>query len=141
MSDVLKDRLRVHLYVTAAIAVFELAVSIVAAVLAYAVGIILNPLVALCVAVLAVQSVAILALMPRYGRRMPYIRFMRFLEFLTAAAVIAALSYAVPGISPDMRLASLLAALVLAMFAVGIASREAPNWIHLLRKSKTKTAT
>jgi len=140
MSDVLKDRLRVYLYVTAAIAVFELAVSIAVAVLSYIANL-LNPLVALCVAVLAVQSAAILALMPRYGGRMPYIRFMRFLEFLTAAVVIAVLSYAVPGISPDMRSASLLSAFVLAMFAVGIASREAPNWIHLPRKSKNKTTT
>jgi len=132
----LRGRLRTHLYVTAAIAVLELAVSIAAAVLAYVAGILLNPLVALCVAALAAQSVAILMLIPRYGGRMPYIRFMRFLEFLTAAVVIAVLSYAIPGISPDMRLASLLAALVLAMLAVGIASREAPNWIHLLRKSK-----
>jgi len=69
---------------------------------------------------------------------MPYIRFMQFLEFLTAAVVIAIVSSAIPGISPDMRLASLLAALVLTMLAVGKASIEAPNWIYLLRKSKIK---
>jgi len=55
MTDVLMDRLRIHLYITAAIAVFELAMSIAIAVLAYIANL-LNPLVALCVAALAVQS-------------------------------------------------------------------------------------
>jgi len=137
MTDVLMDRLRIHLYITAAIAVFELAVSIAIAVLAYIANL-LNPLVMLCVAALSVQSTAILILMSKYSRSMPYIRFMWFLEFLTVAVVIAIVSSAIPGISPDMRLASLLAALVLTMLAVGEASIEAPNWIYLLRKSKTK---
>jgi len=132
MSDVLEDRLRDYLYVTAAIAVFELAVSIAAAVLFY-IADLLNPLVALCVAVLAVQSAAILALMPRYGGRMPYIKFMWFLELLTPAVVLIALSNAVPDFRP-----SSIAVLALILSALGIASTEAPNWVYLLKKSKMK---
>jgi len=135
MTEVLRDRLRIHLYITAAIAIFELAVSIAVAILAYIANL-LNPLVALCVATLATQSIAILILIPKYSRSMPYIRFMRFIEFLTAAVVIIALSNAILG-SPSLP----LAALVLILLAIGIASIEAPNWIYLLRKSKTKSTT
>jgi len=132
MSDVLKGRLRLHLYVTAAIAVFELAVSIAAAVLTYIANL-LNPLVALCLAAIAVQSAAIPALIPRYGVRMPYIKFMQFLELLTPAVVLIALSNAIPDFRP-----SPIAVLVLMLGAIGIASTEAPNWAYLLKKSKMK---
>jgi len=129
MAGALKDRLRDYLYATAAIAVFELAVSIAAAVLSYIANL-LNPLVALCVAALAVQSAAILALMPRYGGRMPYIKFMWFLELLTPAVVLIALSNAIPDFHPSP------IAILLILSAIAIASTEAPNWVYLLKKSK-----
>jgi len=134
MSDVLMERIRVYLYMTGAIAVFELAVFIAIAVLAYIANL-LNPLAMLCIVAMAVQSIAILILVPKYRRSMPHIKFMWFLEFLTPAIILIVLSNAI-GFSPP-----LLAVLVLTLCAIGIASIEAPNWIYLLRKSKTKSTT
>jgi len=65
---------------------------------------------------------------------MLHISFMQFLEFFTPAVIIVIMSSMIPDISPDMRLASLPAVLVLTLAAID----EVLNWIRLLRKSKTK---
>jgi len=135
MSDVLMDRLRVYLYITFAMAISGVVASIIIAVLAYITNILLNPLVMLCIVVMVALSIAILIFTPKYFKsgNMPYIKFIWFLDSLIVAVIFIVL----PSIIPGFSLIS-LCALVLILFAIIIASTEAPNWIYLLRKSKTK---
>lgn len=140
MTDVLMGRLRVYLYITFAMAISDLAVSIIIAVLAYITNILLNPLVMLCIVVMVALSIAILIFTPKYFKsgNMPYIKFIWFLESLTLVVIFIVLEIVIPGGSSDVRFISLLCALLFTLATIGIASTEAPNWIYMLRKSKAK---
>jgi len=136
MTDVLMERIRVYLYITFAMAISDLTASIIIAVLAYIMNILLNPLVMLCIVAMVALSIAILIFTPKYFKsgNMPYIKFIWFLESLILAVIFIVLPSAIPGFDS----LSLLYALCFTLLAIGIASIEAPNWIYLLRKSKTK---
>jgi len=140
MSDVLMDRLRVYLYITFAMAISGVVASIIIAVLAYITNILLNPLVMLCIVVMVALSIAILIFTPKYFKsgNMPYIKFIWFLESLILVVIFIVLGIVIPGGSSDVRFISLLGVLLFTLVTIGIASTEAPNWIHLLRKSKTE---
>jgi len=144
MPDVLAERLRIYRYATvvgtAVAMVNSIFVAAVAAI--YAPSSLGNPLVVAGLSALFVLAAASLMLTLRFiNRRMPYIK----LIWLVGAAWLAVFIATVPAIvssvqplTPEWEFHYKVLMFLAISWIILIASTEAPNWVYLLRKSRSE---
>jgi len=144
MPDVLAERLRVYRYATIAGTAVAIAGSIFAAVVAavYAPSSLGNPLVVAGLFALFVLTATSLALTLKFiNRRMPYIKLIRLVHFAlltTLVVTVPAIVSSVQPLTPEWEFHYKVLMFLAISGIILIASTEAPNWVYLLRKSRSK---
>jgi len=144
MPDVLAERLRIYRYATVVGTAAAIVGSIFAAAVAavYAPSSLGNPLVVAGLSAMFVLAAASLMLTLRFvKRRMPYIKLVWLIHdvwLAVSVATVPAILSSVQPLTPDWRLHYWLWMFVAVSGIVLVASTEAPNWVYLLRKSRSE---
>jgi len=144
MPDVLAERLRIYRYATVVGTATAIVGSIFAAVVAavYAPSSLGNPFVVAGLSAMFVLAAASLALTLKFiNRRMPYIKLVWLVHFVLLAvyaATVPAIVSSVQPLTPEWRLRYWLWMFVAVSGILYVASTEAPNWVYLLRKSRSE---